>query len=536
MSTPNAPIMVSVPYQKKTVSAKGGGPVRRCARFFVFLLICAIFLGASGYSDHPATIKKKLRDDTLYYDVSVPFGSFDPTDCDLSGSGRIFPLLYSLLLTRDSAGEFVPDLAVSWDYDRENFIWTIRLRNDAFFHNGLPVTAMDVKFSLEAYVRKKKLGHASQVKKIRVSSVDTVRVELASDVPEFLRHNWSFEIVPMKKMGRKTGVEIPIGSGPYKFSYRAGDRRVVLVANDDYYGGRPHIDRVEFIYEPSKTKTWTRLLRGETDIGHDIAPGNYEMMQQYQDRFYFEEYISHRYDILLYNTKDPLFSDKRVRTALALAIDHQYLIDKILKGFAVPATGPMGVGSPYASPKLKPMPYDPEKALNLLFDAGWKWNREKRYLERNGEPFQFTVLFKKDDPVSKKVARCIQLCFNDVGVKAELEVLPVMDCQRRIRSNCRYQAVFLDINGCYYSNNTMLLCWMGNNREGAIIGGGNHPDVNRLIRQIVNENDGKKQTRLHFLFDELLVSPTARIISLSPKKNRCDVKADILPLSVHLGL
>ena len=103
-----------------------------------------------------------------------------------------------------------------------------------------------------------------------------------------------------------------------------------------------------------------RLLAGETDIAQEISPKNYEMIQQYKTGFILINTLYY-YTILLYNTYDPLFSDPKVRWPCTHAIDREYIVDDILKGYGKVANGPMGVDSPYHNPEVKPVPFDPKR-------------------------------------------------------------------------------------------------------------------------------------------------------------------------------
>lgn len=423
-----------------------------------------------------------------------------------SGAGRIFPLLYSYLVIRGPDGELVPDLAENWFYDAQSFTWTIHLRKDAVFHDGRPVTSHDVKYSLEKFVQKKRLNYHSLVKEIIPRSHGELLIRLTAGAPDLLKDNWAYDIVQRPEATAGAMGESPIGSGPYKYFARDGDRRVVLVADENYYGGRPAIDRIEFVYEPSKIKTWARLLRGETDIGYEIAPGSYEMMRQYADRFYFEEYNSFHYHLLLYNLTDPLFSDARVRRALSLAIDNQSIVDEVLKGFGQPAIGPMGAGSPYVSPRMAPLPYDPDASLALFHAAGWRWDPEKRYLLKDGMRFEFTILLPKASPTLLKVARCIKLYFNDVGVKANIVAMPNADYVSQYTNNNEYQSILVTLGGAYHVPDTALNQWLGNQSGRTRIGGFKNDDINQLIQRIFSEENPAIKKQLCFQFDEKFVS------------------------------
>ena len=114
---------------------------------------------------------------------------------------------------------------------------------------------------------------------------------LKENDPLFLQSIWSVAIRPAPDGQADDFYHHPIGSGPFVFKSREGNDEVILEANAHYYAGRPSLDRIVFSYQPDREKTWTRLLRGETDIASEIIPLNYKMTKQYQDRFYFDRYI-----------------------------------------------------------------------------------------------------------------------------------------------------------------------------------------------------------------------------------------------------
>ena len=198
------------------------------------------------------------------------------------------------------------------------------------------------------------------------------------------------------------------------------ESRVTLEANPDYYGGSPAIDRVVFYCEPDKEKTWLRLIQGKTDLAYEITPKNYDLIRQYQERFEFNEFPMMRYTCLLFNTFDPLFSDATVRKALSHALDRDYMVNTILNGHGKIARSPLGVGSPYTNPELRPISYDPALALRLLEEAGWKRGKDG-YLEKDGKAFRVLHAFPQESQLREKTARYIQLALNDIGVRVSSE-------------------------------------------------------------------------------------------------------------------
>lgn len=465
------------------------------------LLICS--LPACKETGLTSAKKSPHHENILRYDVNASFTSLNPTEVYASGSNHLFPLLYSYLFVPNSNGELEPDLATKWTYDPENCTWTIRLRKDALFHNNQPVTSGDVKYALEAHLA----DIDTSIESISPVSDGELRIRLKKNDAEFPKKIWNFDIIP-----RSNGEDIdywnhPIGSGPFKFSHRNGQKEVVFVANEDYYEGRPSLDRVIFYYQPNKEESWARLLSGQTDIAQEISPKNYMMMRQYEKKYYFNLYtMNSHYTILLYNTTHPLFSDPNVRVALSHAIDKEHIVEKILDGCGVVASSPMGIISPYHNPKVNPIPYNPRKALKLLNEAGWSYDEDGGYLNKEGESFAFPILVHKESQIEKKVAQYIKLSLNDLGMKVRLQFLPLRVLRKKYFRNNQFQAVVTELNTVGHVPEVLKSIWctyLGKKSEAGCF---DHPKVTSLIRKAFDEKDLSKRKDLFYEIDALITS------------------------------
>ncbi|MDY7038460.1 MAG: ABC transporter substrate-binding protein, partial [Thermodesulfobacteriota bacterium] len=423
-----------------------------------------------------------------------------------SGSTLVFPLLYSYLFVPNANGRLEPDLAFKWTYDLGSFTWTIHLRKDVLFHNKQYVTSNDVKYSLEKHLKSLNSPLFSIVDRISASSDSTITIGLRNNDPRFLQKIWNKEIVPQPGESRIDFFSRPIGSGPFRFKYRKGEKEVCLEANEDYFNGRPSLDQVAFYFQPDKENTWTRLLSGKTDIAQEISPKNYEMTKQYRKRFYFDLYTLDWYTILLYNTTDPLFSDRRVRIALSHAIDREYIVEKILGGFGKVAVGPMGMNSQYRNPEVKPVPYDPQTGLKLLKEAGWSYHKKGRYLNRRGQLFEFAILVFEESQVEKEVAQYIRLCLNDLGIKVRLQALPFKELVNRYFRNNEFQAVLTEFRCLVRNPEALKNQWSPDFSKRSEAGCFEHPQVTRLIHEALNEKDSVRQEELFSKSDELIAS------------------------------
>ena len=475
---------------------------------FLHLIILFVSLGACIVScEKPDndSVRKNLKN-VLRFDVNAPFTSLNPSKVEASGSTYIFPLLYSYLFVPDAHGQLQPDLAVDWTYDAASFTWIIHLRKNVRFHNQHPVTSEDIKFSIENQIKKIHPYLRFLVDRISIIANHLIRIKLTKEDPAFLNKIWDTEIIPRPAVNKIDFYNNPIGSGPFKFKYRIRDKEVVLAANEDYYNGRPSLDQIVFYYQPDKEKTWVRLLSGDTDIANELTVKNYEMIRQYNNRFYFDRFTLPYYKILLYNTNDPLFSDQKIRLALTYAINREYIVKRILKGYGEIAAGPMGANSPFHNPDVKPIEFDPQKGLKLLQKAGWTNKKNIRYLFKKGKPFRFTIFVLNESQIDKKIARYIQLCLNDIGIRVRLQALAYKDFTKRFFRNNQFQAVLAEFRCSDRDPALIKQQWAPYPSDCSIAGCFKNADVTLLINHALEDKNPFHQKQLFYKIDALIAS------------------------------
>jgi len=478
---------------------------RKVINIILLGILLAVFTVCCGKVDDTFDQKELSRGSVLRYDVNNSFTSLNPATVEASGSNHIFPLLYSYLFVPDSSGKLRPELAAKWSFDSQKLQWTIHLRKDALLHNNKPVTSKDVKYSYETWIKNFRPDLHLVINRISLLSDTALCIRLKKEDPLILEKIWDFEIFPYPDDGEIDYYNHPIGSGPFKFKERHTNKEIHLEANANYYNGRPSLDKIIFYYQPDKEKAWTRLLAGETDIAQEITPKNYAMIEQYKYRFYFDHYLLNYYTILLYNTYDPIFFDPKVRLALTLAIDRKHIVKDILNGYGKVANGPMGVNSPYHNSEVKPVDFDPQKAVALLKEGGWSHDGTSRLLYKAGKPFEFTIFVFKESQIEKKVARYIQLCLNDLGIKIHLKALAFEELKKKYFGNTEFQVVLTEFGGAYRNPEDLKDYWTGTNGK-AIAGCFEHPEVTRLIKEALEEKDQEKQKELFHKVDALITS------------------------------
>ncbi|MDY6951538.1 MAG: ABC transporter substrate-binding protein [Thermodesulfobacteriota bacterium] len=479
-------------------------------RFPIWTLIAIFLAAAFSVSCEgpgvPAARERRGNENILHYDVNAPFTSLNPIEVCYSGSTMIFPLLYDYLFVPNPQGELEPDLARKWSYDAKNLTWTIYLREDARFHDKKPVTSADVKYSLNELLKQKHPAIQGLLDHISLLSDTALSIALKRDEPDFFHRTWGMEIFPRPDGGKTDYHNHPVGSGPFRFEYRRGESEVGLVANEDYFQGRPSLDGVVFHYQPAKEKAWTRLLSGRADIAQEVSPKNYEMLGQYEERYYFDLYTLNWYAILLYNTSDPLFSNPRVRRALTHAINREYIVEELLGGYGKTALSCMGVSPPFRNQKVEQIPYNPQEALRLLGEAGWSYNKDSRCLRKGSKPFEFTVLVFDEHQVEKRVAQYLRLCLNDVGVKVHLRLLPFEQIYGRYWGNDAFEAVLTEFRCKHDDPENLREQWSGDASTRSEAGCFEHPEVTALIYKALEESDPPVRKDLFYEADALITS------------------------------
>ncbi len=471
--------------------------------FMFFLVVCACGDGEDGKHERVAG-----NENTLNFDVSVPFSTLNPRDAKLSGASNFaFPLIYSYLAVLDADGILHGDLAESWSYDPEQLLWTIRLKNNVRYHDGTPLTSEDVVWCIESNRNPSIESTLENLENVRSVSPFVVEVKLKQDDPKFLKKFWDSEII--KPPGRKQidYYNAPIGSGAFKFRHREGDKRVCVVSNPDYYDTPPSIGQVCFHYEPNPEKTWGRLLTGRTDAATDLSPENFRIMTTYGDRFHFHRYTLNQYSLILYNTKIDLFSTPKARKAMTLCIDKNYIVKQILKGYGQVAAGPLGVTSPFYDAETAPSAeYDPEKALVMLTEEGWFLNDNGRLIRDNKRPFEFTLLFAKENDLDREVAQYIQLSLNDIGIQVRLLSIPTFQLLKCYSRKTDFQAILTQVSGLYRNPQLLKHFWVSKTNRCSYLGCFEDDSISEAVELFLNEthiDDKERGSKIQSVFHEI---------------------------------
>ena len=187
----------------------------------------------------------------------------------------------------------------------------------------------------------------------------------------------------------------PIGTGPYKFEKWDTGREIVLARNDNYWGQKAYLDKIIIRIIGDYPAALTALKAGEVDLMPRLLPVQHA--QQTSGPAFDEHFVKTKYSIPGYswigwNEQRPFFKDKRVRRALTMLLDRRTLIDKVRYGLGAIGIGPVNVSSRDFNPDIKPWPYDPRRAMELLEEAGWKDHDGDGVRDKDGVKFSFELM------------------------------------------------------------------------------------------------------------------------------------------------
>ena len=338
--------------------------------------------------------------------------------------------IYDYLVGCTDEGELSSDngIAQSWEESADQLQWTFTLRPNIQFHDGTALTADDVKFSIDSVLDPKALGllgtTRAAFKAVEVKDPMTVVIHLHQPVI-FLP--WSFScatgsegmILPGKyfqQVGADAFAKNPIGSGPYKVVKNAIGSLIQLEAVERHWReGVPKFKTVTFLLVPEESTRLAQLRTGEADIiavsrekVPEVKAAGFNVFSKLNDQV-IVVYMQQQWEQV------PV-ADKRVRQALNLALDKEAILKFVFAGQGVPAAmypiGSYGVAGG-ADTELQPYPYDPQKARQLLAEAGYP----------NGFETKIYSYVTADLPELPRLAEAVADYLGRVGVKAKITAI-----------------------------------------------------------------------------------------------------------------
>ena len=414
--------------------------MKQCASIFLifFVVVNALVMQGCGQREqsHPAG---NVSDTVPAYGDIIVEGSIGdasnliPILSSDSTSHGIASLVYNGLVKYDKNLNIVGDLAESWDVSRGGLVIIFHLRKGVKWHDGHPFTARDVLYTYQVTIDPKTptayAGDFLKVKKAEVLDDHTFRVTYDKPFAPALM-SWAVSILPKhllegKDITTSPLARHPVGTGPYLFREWGPGQKIVLISNPDYFEGRPYIDGYILRIIPDMATMFLELRANGIDR-MNLTPIQYMRQTEsniFRRNFNKYRYLSFSYTYLGYNLQNPLFSDKRVRQAIAYGINKEEIIQGVLLGLGEATTGPYKPGTWAYNSGVKKYEYNQQKARELLADAGWKDTDGDGVLDKDGHPFVFEIITNQGNEVRAKCAEIIQRRLGDLGIKVKIRIL-----------------------------------------------------------------------------------------------------------------
>lgn len=320
----------------------------------------------------------------------------------------------------------------------------VKLRDGVKFHDGKKLTAKDMASSIEM-IKDIDSSVIDKYGDINVDVIDSSRIRLYSDL-ELSISNFN-NLLSMIYAFPQTFKNLN-GTGPFKFK-RWLDNGLELVANEDYFEGRPKLDKIIYIYEEDERKRLYAALDGKADLLIFISPEVVDFLEK-DGKFHIVKTASENYSALFLNNQSFFFSDGAVRRAINLAIDRDSLIENALRGAGIKASGPFPQTP--LSKENRTADYEPREAVKLLKSSGWSDTDGDGILEKNGKRFRFKFYYTTMLEENKKIADIIGRYLFEVGIEAEGVPMSDFDFNKMRQISGDYDAML----ACTDSTDTYL--------------------------------------------------------------------------------
>ena len=435
--------------------------------------------------------------------------------------------LFSQLIDRDTdAVSIHPDLATSWEVSDDGLTYTFHLRDDVLFHDGEPLTSADVKFSLQMFFHPDtgashgrtsgldqlegaaafESGEADEISGIKALDDHTVELNLVRPRSSVLSNMAAFNIWPQHLLDgipyaeledTEYAVRNPVGSGPFTMGDFEPDQYYILEANEDYYDGRPYLDRIIFRIGLSGATAFAALENGEVQMAGRVTAVEYERYKDDPNIVLLGGQLGGGMTVWA-NHNRPAWQDTRVRQALLFALDREAMAEayygELAEVLHVRLSNPE-----FVSPNITTYAYDPDKARELLAEAGWDAEHEVSF-----------VTYYQDDQ-NKRIHAAMQQYWGDVGIKVDLVYLDGPAWVARVYDNDEFD---LSYGCCGWFNPDQLRLSLGCDRSwpaGRNVGHYCNEEFDALSEGAMSEPDAAKRREMLHQATEILTAEAGEI-------------------------
>lgn len=365
---------------------------------------CSVGTGTTGGA------AKALR--AAYED---PIANLDPHGPNAAEQGTKLAAnqIYDTLFVRrdQQGGKIAPSLASDWS-NRDPLTWEFKLRKGVHFHDGSPITANDVKASLDRLLRLEgpEAPLWEQLEGIEAVDDRTIRITTTKPLGTMLANLTLLSVGPAEKMDEDGFFRKPVGSGPYKVESFVPSQQLTVTPYKGYWDGAPTLKRLEFPYMPETSARITAIETGEVDLTWQVPQDQVAQLEGASE-VDLKQLPSLYYWFVWFNCGRKPFDDARVRRALWHALDTDKIVSQLYGESARPLRAPLA-SSAFGYAPQEPYEYDPKLAKRLLAEAGYP------------DGFSTSVMWQTGHgPLIREFAQTIISYWAKIGVRVRGEEL-----------------------------------------------------------------------------------------------------------------
>ncbi len=357
-----------------------------------------------------------------------PVISTDVYSADVTG------WVYDGLISIDTALNVIPWLAKKWEVLDSNKTIKFYIRDDAKFHDGVKLTAHDVKFTYDKIMdstvsAQNKKADFKDVESVTVPDDTTLIVKYKRSYSPALL-SWAFSIMPKHIYGEGNfnnhpKNNTPIGSGPYKFVSWETGQRIKLTRNEDYWGIKPKIPNILYKIITERNSARNAFIKDEIYLYSFEDPKAWDKFSKDEknaEKYNFYDYYSMGYSYIGWNAENEIFSDFRVRRAMTYTMNRAKILENIYMGKGEVCTGPFYPKSWAYNNSVKALEFNLDSAKQELAKAGWKDSNNDGVLEKNGKDFSFNMLLPSGNKNGELILTVFKEDLAKVGINMNIQI------------------------------------------------------------------------------------------------------------------
>lgn len=461
--------------------------------FFVWLILMPTVLCAcaGGKADDSSQIVVGIAQDLE--------DSLDPHKAVAAGTKEILFNVFEGLLKPDSEGNIVPAVASDYKVLEDGQCYEFTLREGVNFHNGKPVTAEDVKYSLEKIAgmmgTEPMIPAYSLIEEVEIIDDKTVSIHLSDkdvDFPAYLAMV-NAAIIPKDNLTPDTN---PIGTGPFKYESRSVLQNFIIVKNEDYWGDKAYLNRVIFNIVPEMDTVVMNLRGGSLDMYAHLTT---DQVNQLTDQFEILEGNMNLVQALYLNNNVKPFDDIKVRQALCYAVNVDEMLTLTSEGKGTPIGSSMfpAFGKYYIPELADKYEYDPAKAKELLNEAGYP----------DGFNMEITVPSNYQPHINTAEVLVNQL--KAVGINASIKLVEWNSWLNDTYIGRNYESTVIGVDASYLTARALLERFYSSSDVNFV--NFSSDEYDDLYEKVIIATDDNEKTAMYKRMEEILAEDAANV-------------------------